>query len=94
VGNPETRGLASTIMSEAETVARGLGIDIGISIQQRLDGAKKVGQHKTSMLQDIESGRPPELEAIVGSVVELGTKMGLDLPATKAVYACVKLLTK
>jgi 2-dehydropantoate 2-reductase len=94
VGNPETRDLASTIMSEAEAVARGLGVDIGISIEQRLDGAEKVGQHKTSMLQDIESGRPPELEAIVGSVVELGTKMGLDLPATKAVYACVKLLTK
>lgn len=94
VGNPETRDLASTIMSEAEAVARRLGVDIGISIEQRLDGAEKVGQHKTSMLQDIESGRPPELEAIVGSVVELGTKMGLDLPATKAVYACVKLLTK
>ena len=94
VGNPETRDLASTIMSEAEAVARGLGVDIGISIEQRLDGAEKVGQHKTSMLQDIESGRPPELEAIVGSVVELGAKMGLDLPATKAVYACVKLLTK
>lgn len=94
VGNPETRDLASAIMSEAEAVARGLGVEIGISIEQRLDGAEKVGQHKTSMLQDIESGRPPELEAIVGSVVELGTKMGLDLPATKAVYACVKLLTK
>jgi len=94
VGHRETRALASAIMLEAEAVARGLGVDIGISIEQRLDGAEKVGQHKTSMLQDIESGRPPELEAIVGSVVELGTKMGLDLPATKAVYACVKLLTK
>jgi len=94
VRNPETRELASMIMSEADAVARGLGVDIGISIEQRLDGAEKVGHHKTSMLQDIESGRPPELEAIVGSVVELGTKMGLDLPATKAVYACVKLLTK
>ena len=94
VKRPETRELASAIMSEAEAVARRLGIDIGISIEQRLDGAEKVGQHKTSMLQDIESGRPPELEAIVGSVVELGTKMGISLPSTKAVYACVKLLTK
>jgi 2-dehydropantoate 2-reductase len=94
VRQPETRELAATIMSEAEAVARSLGVDIGISIEQRLDGAEKVGQHKTSMLQDIESGRPAELEAIVGSVVELGKKMGLSLPATKAVYACVKLLTK
>jgi 2-dehydropantoate 2-reductase len=94
VRQPNTRDLASSIMTEAETVARRLGVDIGISIEQRLDGAEKVGHHKTSMLQDIESGRPPELEAIVGSVVELGTKMGLSLPTTKAVYACVKLLTK
>jgi 2-dehydropantoate 2-reductase len=94
VRQPNTRDLASSIMTEAETVARRLGVDIGISIEQRLDGAEKVGHHKTSMLQDIESGRPPELEAIVGSVVELGTKMGLSLPTIKAVYACVKLLTK
>jgi len=94
VRHPETRALAATIMWEAEAVARELGVDIGISIEQRLEGAEKVGEHKTSMLQDIESGRPPELEAIVGSVIELGTNMGLSLPATRAVYACVKLLTK
>ena len=90
----ETRELATAIMSEAEAVARRLGIDIGISIEQRLDGAEKVGHHKTSMLQDVESGRPAELEAIVGAVVELGNKMGLSLPCTKAVYACVKLLAQ
>lgn len=89
---PETRELATAIMAEAEAVARRLGIDMGISIEQRLDGAEKVGHHKTSMLQDVETGRPPELEAIVGAVVELGNKMGLALPCTKAVYACVKLL--
>ena len=91
---PETRELSSAIMTEAAAVARRLGIDMGISIEQRLEGAEKVGQHKTSMLQDVETGRPPELEAIVGAVVELGNKMGLPLPRTKAVYACVKLLAQ
>jgi len=90
----ETRALAAAIMGEAETVARRLGIDLGISIEQRLEGAEKVGHHKTSMLQDVESGRPMELEAIVGAVVELGNKMGLSLPCTNAVYACVKLFAQ
>jgi 2-dehydropantoate 2-reductase len=81
-------------MTEAEAVAQRLGIQMGVSIEQRLEGAEKVGHHKTSMLQDVEAGRPLELEAIVGAVVELGEKMELSLPCTKAVYACVKLLTE
>jgi 2-dehydropantoate 2-reductase len=89
---PETRALAAAIMAEAEAVAQRLNIDMGVSIEQRLNGAEKVGQHKTSMLQDVEAGRPMELEAIVGAVVELGERMGLSLPCTKAVYACAKLL--
>jgi 2-dehydropantoate 2-reductase len=91
---PETRALATAIMSEAESVAQRLGIEMGISIDQRLEGAEKVGHHKTSMLQDLEAGRPTELEAIAGSIVELGRKMQLSLPCTEAVYACVKLLTQ
>lgn len=90
----ETRILATEIMNEAKDVAKRLSIDIGISIEQRLEGAEKHGHHKTSMLQDIESGRPLELEAIVGAIVELGNKLGLSLPCTRAVYACVKLLTR
>src|SRR5437016_5143768 len=88
----DTRQLAASIMAEAESVAQRLGIEMGVSIEQRLEGAQKVGHHKTSMLQDLESGRPMELEAIVGAVVELGDRMLLPLPCTKAVYACVKLL--
>ena len=88
----ETRALAAAIMSEVDAVARKLGIEIGVSIEQRLQGAEKVGQHKTSMLQDIEAGKPTELEAIVGALIELGEKLGVDLPNTKSVYACVKLL--
>jgi 2-dehydropantoate 2-reductase len=88
----ETRDLAAAIMGEAEVVAGKLGINIGITIEQRLEGAEKVGHHKTSMLQDIEAGKPTELEAIVGAVIELGNKLGVELPHTKSVYACVKLL--
>jgi 2-dehydropantoate 2-reductase len=90
---PETRALSAAIMAEAESVARKLGLELGVSIEQRLEGAAKVGHHKTSMLQDLEAGRPMELEAIVGAIVELGNRMGLSLPYTSTVYACVKLLT-
>ena len=92
VQHRETRALAVAIMQEVESVASRLGIELGVSIEQRLAGAEKVGHHKTSMLQDIESGRPIEIEAIVGAVVELGDKLGLSLPHTKAVYACAKLM--
>lgn len=94
VQSPHTRALATEIMTEAETVAKKLGIDIGITVEQRLAGVEKVGHHKTSMLQDVEAGRPLELEAIVGAIVELGDKMGLTIPFTRSVYACAKLLDK
>jgi 2-dehydropantoate 2-reductase len=51
-----------------------------------------VGEHKTSMLQDIEAGRPTEIEALVGSVIELGQITGVPTPHISAIYACVKLL--
>ena len=92
VQHPEARALASEIMREAEIVAKELGIDLAVTIEQRLAGAEKVGRHKTSMLQDIEAGRPMELEAIVGAVVELGKKMEMVMPYTRATYACAKLL--
>jgi 2-dehydropantoate 2-reductase len=91
---PQTRMLAAEIMSEAEAVAERLGIKIGITVEQRLAGAEKVGHHKTSMLQDIEAGRPLELEPIVGAVVELGERLGVSMPRTRAVYACAKLLAE
>jgi 2-dehydropantoate 2-reductase len=92
VQGTETRELAVAIMCEAESVAEKLGIELGVSIEQRLAGAEKVGHHKTSMLQDIEAGKPTELEAIVGAVVELGEKIGVDLPNTKSIYERVKVL--
>ena len=79
-------------MAETEAVAAKLGIELPISIDQRMAGAEKVGAHKTSMLQDLEAGRPMELEAVVGAVVELGERLGVPMPATRAVYACAKML--
>ena len=92
VRHAETAAVIRQIMAETEAVAAKLGIELPISIDQRMAGAEKVGAHKTSMLQDLEAGRPLELEPIVGATVELGERLGVAMPATRAVYACVKLL--
>jgi len=90
--HPDVSRLVRELMVETEAVAARLGIELPISIDQRMAGAEKVGAHKTSMLQDLEAGRPMELEAVVGAVVELGERMGVSMTATRAVYACTKLL--
>ena len=81
-----------SIMSEVEAVANRLGVEIPISLDQRIAGAEKVGEHKTSMLQDLEADRPMELEPVVGAVVELGERLGVDMPYTRTVYASTRLL--
>jgi 2-dehydropantoate 2-reductase len=92
VRDPDTSAVVRTIMIEAEAVAAKLGIELPISIAQRMAGAERVGAHKTSMLQDLEAGRPLELDAIAGAVVELGDRLGVPTPATRTVYACAKML--
>ena len=92
VRHPDVSRLVREVMTELEALARRLGVEMPISIDQRMAGAEKVGPHKTSMLQDFEAGRPMELESIVGAVVELGERLDVPMPATHAVYACVKLL--
>ena len=91
---PLTRELAADMMREAQAVAAKLGIEFRVSLERRIAGAEKVGKHKTSMLQDIEAGRAPEVDALVGSVVELGKLTGTPTPHIDAVYALVKLLAK
>jgi 2-dehydropantoate 2-reductase len=90
--HPDVSRLVREVMVETEAVAARLGIELPISIEQRMAGAEKVGAHKTSMLQDFEAGRPMELEAVVGAVVELGERLGVPMTATRAVYACAKML--
>lgn len=92
--DPDTSQLVRSIMVETEALAHKLGIEMPITIDQRIAGAEKVGEHKTSMLQDLEAGRPLELDAIAGAALELADRLGVPMPATRAVYACTKLLEK
>ena len=92
--NPETTNLVRNIMQETEALTEKLGVKMQVSIDQRMAGAAKVGEHKTSMLQDLEAGRPLELEAIVGAVLEVGERIALPMPHTRSVYACTKLLAE
>jgi 2-dehydropantoate 2-reductase len=91
---PLTRELATQMMTEAEAVAKKLGVTFRVSIERRIAGAEKVGAHKTSMLQDVEHGRPIEIDALVGSVVELGALTATPTPYISAVHACASLLAK
>jgi len=91
--DPEVRHVVRSIMLEVEAVAGKMGIEMPISVDQRIAGAEKVGEHKTSMLQDLEAGRPLELEAVVGAVVELGERLEVPMPYTRTVYACTRLLS-
>jgi 2-dehydropantoate 2-reductase len=92
VRHPDVSSVIRTLMTETEAVAAKLNIELPITIDQRMAGAEKVGAHKTSMLQDYEAGRPMELDAIVGAVVELGDRLGVPMPAARTVYACAKML--
>jgi 2-dehydropantoate 2-reductase len=88
------RELATNMMREAQAVAHKLGIEFRVSLEKRIAGAEKVGRHKTSMLQDVEAGRGPEIDALVGSVVELGRLTDIGTPHIDTVYALVKLLDR
>jgi 2-dehydropantoate 2-reductase len=91
---PSTRQLASAMMLEAQAIANQLGIEFRVPLEKRIAGAEKVGKHKTSMLQDIESGRAPEIDALVGAVVELARLTDTPTPHIDTVYALVKLLAR
>lgn len=91
---PATRALAAGMMREAQSIAEKLGVTFRVSIDKRIAGAEKVGKHKTSTLQDIEAGRPVEVDALIGSVLELGELTGTPTPCIAAVHALLKLLVK
>ncbi len=87
-----TRNLAAEMMNEAAEIAERLGVRIRITVEQRIAGAEKVGEHKTSMLQDVEAGRPLEVDPLVGVFVELGELTGTPTPTISSVYALTRLL--
>ena len=89
--DPGTRAVARTMMLEAHAIADRLGVHFRVDVERRIEGARKVGAHKTSMLQDLELGRPMEIDALVASVQELGRIVGLPTPTIDTVLALVRL---
>jgi 2-dehydropantoate 2-reductase len=89
-----TRDLAAAMMREAQAIANKLGIEFRVTLDKRIAGAEKVGKHKTSMLQDVEAGRAPEIDALVGAVIELARLTETPTPHIDTVYALVKLLAQ
>jgi len=87
---PDLRAVARTMMQEAQGVGEALGAKFSVSIDKRMDGAGEVGEHKTSMLQDLERGRPMEIDALLGAVVELAELTEKPTPLCKAVLALVR----
>jgi len=90
--HPQGRALAADMMREAQAVGEKLGIRFRIPLEKRIAGAQAVGEHKTSMLQDVEAGRATEVDALVGSILELGAVAEVATPAIAAVYGCMRLL--
>ena len=91
---PLTRALATTMMTEAQTIGERLGAHFRVPMERRISGAESVGKHKTSMLQDVEAGKPLEIDGMLGVVVELAEITGVEVPTLRALHACVSLLDK
>jgi 2-dehydropantoate 2-reductase len=91
---PEVVDLLRAILEEAAAVSTRLGIELPVSLERRLEAGFAVGDHKTSMLQDLAAGKPLELGCMTGAVIELAAKLGVDVPHTSAVDACVRLLDR
>ena len=89
---PPTRALAADMMREAQAIAEKLGVRFAVSLEKRIAGAAAVGKHKTSMLQDVELGRPIELQALLGSVIELAAITETPAPTLTAIHAVTGLL--
>jgi 2-dehydropantoate 2-reductase len=89
---PATRQLAADMMRETQAIAEKLGVTFRVPLEKRIEGAERVGKHKTSTLQDVEAGRAVEVDALIGSVIELSELTGTPAPASRAVHALLKLL--
>lgn len=92
--HPGARALVASIMQEGLAVCEKLGIRLGVGIDQRIAGAQAIGQHKTSMLQDVEAGRRLELDALVAAMLELGEATGVPMPQLTSIHALADLLAQ
>jgi len=93
-GEPITRAFARSVMLEVQAVAEALGEKMVVGVDDRLNGAAEVGEHKTSMLQDLELGRQMEVDAIISAVVELARVTGVETPYLDTLDGMVRLLVK
>lgn len=84
--------LLRAILEECAAVAATLGVELPVALERRLEAGIAVGDHKTSMLQDLEAGKPLEIDCLTGAVIELAQRLDVPVPHTRAVHACVKLL--
>lgn len=87
---PDLRAVARAMMEEAQAVGEALGAKFAVTIEKRMDGAGEVGAHKTSMLQDLERGRPMEIDALLGAVVELGELAAIATPLCRTILALTR----
>ena len=92
VTSDATREVVRRLMAEVDAVAAALGVEVPLSIEKRIEGAAATGEHRTSMLQDLDAGRPLEVEALLGAVVELAGGEGLEVPALRTLYGLTRLL--
>ena len=92
VTSPVTRDLVRTLMEEVDAVAQAMDVEVPLTIEKRMAGAAATGGHRTSMLQDVDAGRPLEVDALVGAVVELADGAGVPVPSLRVVYKLTKLL--
>jgi 2-dehydropantoate 2-reductase len=90
VEGEDLRALGVAIMEEVQTVGEALGIEFTSTIESRLEGTRRVAGHKTSILQDLEAGRPMEVDGITGAVVELGRLVGVETPMIDLIYALMR----
>ena len=91
---PAMHDLLRALFAESAAVAARLGVTFPVSLDRRLEAGIAVGDHKTSMLQDLEAGKRLELECMTGAIVELAARLGVDVPHTSTVHACVQLLDR
>lgn len=90
IGDPGTRAVARTMMLEAQVVAEKLGVTLPLDVDARIAGAEEVGVHKPSTLVDLERGRPMEIDALLGAVIEMGKLTRTPMPICEVVYALVR----
>lgn len=90
--DPGTRAVARAMMLEAQEIAHRLGASFRVDVERRIDGAAKVGAHRTSMLQDLEAGRAMEIDALVTAVKEMGGIVGVETPTIDMMLALVQQL--